>query len=49
MIINGKNFYDPAIDSNIKRYERIRKLATGQDEDYTAGSLLNYDYIKRSL
>ena len=26
IIINGKNFYDQAIDSDIKRYEEIRKL-----------------------
>ena len=25
-IINGKNFYDQAINSDIKRYEEIRKL-----------------------
>ena len=30
--INGKNFYDQA---DIKRYEEIRKLTTGQYEDYT--------------
>ena len=35
--INGKNFYDSAIDSDIKRYEEIRKLTTGQSEDYTTG------------
>ena len=46
VIINGKNFYDQAIDSDIKRYEGIRKLTTGQCEDYTTGCLLNYDYIK---
>ena len=34
VIINGKNFYDQAIDSDIKRYEEIRKLTTGQGEDY---------------
>ena len=32
-IINEKNFYDQPIDSNIKRYEEIRKLTTGQGED----------------
>ena len=32
--INGKNFYDQATDSDIKRYEEIRKLTTGQNEDY---------------
>ena len=29
VIINGKSFYDQVIDSNIKRYEEIRKLITG--------------------
>ena len=46
VIINGKNFYDEAIDSNIKRYEEIRKLTTGQGEDYTTEFLLEYDYIE---
>ena len=46
VIINGKNFYDQAIDSDIKRYEEIRKSTTGQDEDYTIGCLLDYNYIK---
>ena len=46
MIISGKNFYDQAIDSDINQYEEIRKLRTGQDEDYTTGFLLDYDYIK---
>ena len=44
--INGKNFYDSAIDSDIKRYEEIRKLTTGQSEDYTTGCLSYYEYIK---
>ena len=44
-----KNFYDQAIDSDIKRYEEIRKLITGQGEDFTTGCLLHYDYIKKSL
>ena len=37
---------DQAIDSNIKRFEEIRKLTTGQGGDYTTGCLLDYDYIK---
>ena len=28
--INGKNFYDQEIDSDIKQYEEIRKLTIGQ-------------------
>ena len=46
VIINGENLYDQPIDSDIKRYKTIRKLTTGQVEDYTTGCLLDYDYIK---
>ena len=47
IIINGKNSYDNAIDSGIKRYEEIRKLTKGQDEDYTTRCLLDYKYIQK--
>ena len=40
-----KNLYDRAIDFDIKQQKEIRKLTTGQGEDYTAGYLLDYDYI----
>ena len=30
----------------MKRYEEIRKLTTGQGEDYTTRCLLDYDYVK---
>ena len=46
VIINEKNFYDQPADSDIKRYEEIRKLTTGQGEDYTTECLLDCDYIK---
>ena len=46
VIINGKNFYDQPMDSDIKRYEEIRKLKTRQDEVYTTGYLLDYEYVK---
>ena len=46
VIIYGKNFSDQPIDSDIKRYEEIRKLTTGLGEDYTTGCLLDYNYIK---
>ena len=46
VIIDRKNFYDQAIDSDIKWYEEIRKLTTGQSEDYTTECFLDYDYIK---
>ena len=41
-----KNFYNRVNDSEIKQYKEIRKLTTRQGEDYTTGSLLDYEYIK---
>ena len=29
-----------------KTYEKIRKIATGQGDDYTTGCLLDYSYFK---
>ena len=47
VIINGKSFYNQAIDSDIKPYDaEIRKLTTGQVDDSITGCLLDYDYIK---
>ena len=31
-----------------KRYENIRKIATGQGNDYTTGCLLDYSYFKEN-
>ena len=42
----NENFYNQPNDSNIKRCEEIRKLITGRGEDYTTGSLLDYNYVK---
>ena len=41
-----ESFYDQEVDSDIRSYEEIRKLTTGQGEDYTTGCFLDYDYIK---
>ena len=38
--INGKNFYDQPMDSDIKRFEEIRKLTAGIGEDYTTGCFI---------
>ena len=45
-MINGENFFDQPIKDNKVTYENIRKIATGQGDDYTTGCLLNYQYIK---
>ena len=46
VIVNGKNFIEQLIDSDIKRYTEIGKLTTGKGEYYTPWCLLNYEYIK---
>ena len=46
VLINGESFFDQPIKNNKVTYENIRKIAMGQGDDYTAGSLLNYQYIK---
>ena len=46
VIIDGKNFFDQPINSMTKTNENIRKIATGQGDDYTNGCLLDYSYFK---
>ena len=45
------NFFDQLINNDqnyFKRYENIRKIATGQRDDYTTGCLLDYAYFKEN-
>ena len=46
IMINGENFFDQPIKNNKVTYENIRKIATGQGDDYTTGCLLDYSYFK---
>ena len=45
VMVDGKNFFDQPINSNLKTNEKIRKIATGQGDDYTVNSLLDYSYF----
>ena len=44
-MIDGKNFFDQPIKDNNVTYENIRKIATGQGDNYTADFLLDYPYF----
>ena len=44
IMINGENVFDQPIKNNKVTYESIRKIATGQGDDYTTGCLLDYSY-----
>ena len=45
-MIDGRSFFDQPINSMTKTYENIRKITTGQGDDYTTGCLLDYAYFK---
>ena len=44
-IIDGRNFYDNPIESDIENYRELKKVMIGKGEDYTTGSLLNFNYL----
>ena len=46
VVIDGRNLFDQPIKNDFKTYDNIRKIATGQGDDYTTGCLLDYDYVK---
>ena len=45
IMINGENFFDQPIRNNKVTYENVRKIATGQGDDYTTDCLLDYSYF----
>ena len=45
--INGRNFYDRSINDLIKQYDEIRKISTGQGDDYTTGCLLDFSCFEK--
>ena len=47
VIIDGRNFYDNPIESDIEKYRELKKVMIGIREDYTSGSLLDYNYLKQ--
>ena len=44
-MIDGRNFFDQTVKNNLITYDNIRKIATGQGDDYTTGCLLDYNYF----
>ena len=47
VIIDGRNFYDNPIESDSEKYRELKKVMIGKGEDYTTGSLLDYNYFKK--
>ena len=47
VIIDGQNFYDNPIESDIEKYRELKKVMIGKGEDYTTGSLLDFNYFDK--
>ena len=47
VIIDGRNFYDNPIESDIEKYRELKKVMIGKREDYTTGSLLDFNYFDK--
>ena len=48
VLIDGRRFFDQLMKMDLKTYDNIRKIATGQDDDYTTVCLLYYPYFKNT-
>ena len=48
MLIEGRNFYDQPINDSIRKYDEIRKIATGKGDNYATGCFLDYNYFKKN-
>ena len=46
--IDGRNFYDQPINNSTKQYDEVRKISTGQGDDYTTDCLLDYSYFRKN-
>ena len=45
VLIDGRNFYNQSIHDLVKQYDKIRKSATGEGDNYTTGCSLDYQYF----
>ena len=46
VMIDGRNLFDQPVKDNLRTYDNIRKIETGQGDDYTTSCLLDYLYFK---
>ena len=44
-MIDGQTFSIQSVKTNLVTSDNIRKIATGQGDDYTTGCLLDYNYF----
>ena len=44
---DGRNLYDQPINDSIKQYDKVRKISTGEGDDYTTVCLLDFAYFEK--
>ena len=47
VIIDGRNFYNNPIESDIEKYRELTKVMIGKGEDNTTGSLFDFNYFDK--
>ena len=47
VITDGRSFYDNPIESYIEKYRELKKVMIRKGEDYTTGSLLDFNYFDK--
>ena len=47
--IDGRIFYDQSINDSIKQYGKVREISTGEGDDYTTRSLLEFCVFGKKL
>ena len=48
VLTDGRSFHDQPINDLIKQYKEVRKVLTGQGDDYAIRCLLDYAYFKNN-
>ena len=46
VMIDGRKCFNQPVKNNLRTYDDIRKIATGEGDDYTTDSLQDYSYFK---
>ena len=49
VMIDGKNFFDQQVKEDVRTYDNICKITTGQGYNYTTSFFLDFNYFKNNI
>ena len=49
VMIDGKNFFDQQVKEDVRTYDNIYKITTGQGYNYTTSFFLDFNYFKNNI